>query len=90
VFTLFRGSSVGIETGYWLDDREAAVRVPVGEKMFTSPYRTDWLWGPPIGYRGLKRPVREADHSPLTSAEVKKTWIYTPTPPIRLHGAVLS
>jgi hypothetical protein len=26
---------------------------------------------------GVKRPVREADHSPPTSAEVKKMWIYT-------------
>jgi hypothetical protein len=24
---------------------------------------------------------READHSPPTAAEVKKTWIYTSTPP---------
>jgi hypothetical protein len=30
---------------------------------------------------GVKRPGREADHSPSTSAEVKKTWIYTSTPP---------
>jgi hypothetical protein len=30
---------------------------------------------------GVKRPGREADHSPPTSAEVKKTWIYTSTPP---------
>jgi hypothetical protein len=28
----------------------------------------------------VKRQGREADHSPLTSAEVKKTWIYTSTP----------
>jgi hypothetical protein len=27
------------------------------------------------------RPKREADHSPSTSAEVKNTRIYTPTPP---------
>jgi hypothetical protein len=27
----------------------------------------------------IKRQKREADHSPLTSADVKKTWIYTPT-----------
>jgi hypothetical protein len=33
---------------------------------------------------------RQADHSPPTSAEVRKTWIYTPTLPIRLHGVVLS
>jgi hypothetical protein len=30
---------------------------------------------------GVKRPVREADHSPPASAEVKKMWIYTSTPP---------
>jgi hypothetical protein len=29
----------------------------------------------------VKHPRREADHSPPTSAEVKKTWIYTSTPP---------
>jgi hypothetical protein len=29
---------------------------------------------------GVKRPGREADHSPSTSAEVKKMWIYTCTP----------
>jgi hypothetical protein len=29
---------------------------------------------------GVKRPGREADHSPPTSAEVKKTWVYTSTP----------
>jgi hypothetical protein len=30
---------------------------------------------------GVKRTRREADHLPPTSAEVKKTWIYTSTPP---------
>jgi hypothetical protein len=29
---------------------------------------------------GVKRQGYEADHSPPTSAEVKKTWIYTSTP----------
>jgi hypothetical protein len=28
----------------------------------------------------LKRPGREADHSPPTSPQVKKTWTYTSTP----------
>jgi hypothetical protein len=32
-------------------------------------------------FPGVKRQGREADHSPLTSAEVKKMWIYTSTPP---------
>jgi hypothetical protein len=29
----------------------------------------------------VKWTVREADHSPPNSAEVKNTWIYTATPP---------
>jgi hypothetical protein len=29
---------------------------------------------------GVKHPGLEADHSPPTGAEVKKTWIYTTTP----------
>jgi hypothetical protein len=32
-------------------------------------------------FPGVKRPGREADHLPPTSAEVKKTWIYTCAPP---------
>jgi hypothetical protein len=39
---------------------------------------------------GVKRPVREADHSPPYSAEVKNEWSYTSTPSIRLYGVVLS
>jgi hypothetical protein len=59
-------------------------------KFLKSPRRPDRLWVPPNllsnGYRGLispgvKRPEREAFHSPPASAEVKKMWIYTSTPP---------
>jgi hypothetical protein len=38
----------------------------------------------------VKRPLRESDHSPPSNAEVKNEWIYTSTPPVRLHGVVLS
>jgi hypothetical protein len=38
---------------------------------------------------GGKEPGREVDHSPPTSAEVQKIWIYTSTS-IRLHGVVLN
>jgi hypothetical protein len=42
-----RDSSVGIATGYGLDDREVGVRVPVRTRIFTSPCRPDGLRGPP-------------------------------------------
>jgi hypothetical protein len=41
-------------------------------------------------FPGVKRPGREADHSPLRSAELEKAWIYTSTPSICLHGVVLN
>jgi hypothetical protein len=48
----------------------------------------------PMGTRGcfpgVKRVRREADHSLQSSAEVKNAWSYASTPPIRLHGVVLS
>jgi hypothetical protein len=76
--------------GYGLDDRGLAVRVPLGSRMFSSPLRADRFWGStqhpiPMGTgsisQGVKRPEREADHSPPASIEVKKVWIYTSTPP---------
>jgi hypothetical protein len=39
---------------------------------------------------GVKRPVCEAGLSPPSDAKVKNEWRDTSTPPIRLHGAVLS
>jgi hypothetical protein len=85
-----RDSVVGIVTGYRLDDRGFGVLVPVGLRIFSSPCRPDRLWDPPNllsnGYRGalspgVKRPRREADYSHPASVEVKKMWIYKPTPP---------
>jgi len=32
----------------------------------------------------------EADHSPPASAKVKNVWSYKSTPPICLHGMMLS
>jgi hypothetical protein len=67
-------------------------------EFFPSPPRPDRLWSPPSflssGYQGhslgVKRPGREADHSPPSSAEVKNAWSCTSIPPIHLHGVVLS
>jgi hypothetical protein len=38
---------------------------------------------------GVKRPGRETDHSRPTSAQVKKTWIYTSTNPYFFMGKCL-
>jgi hypothetical protein len=50
-------SSVGITTGYGLDDREVGIQVLVGSRIFFSPLRPDRLCGPPNllsnGYRRL-------------------------------------
>jgi hypothetical protein len=85
-----RDSSVGIATGYWLDDWGVRFRVPVGSRIFFFSTSSRPVLGPtqlPIQLilgalsPWVKRPVREADHSLPTSAEVKKTWICTSTPP---------
>jgi len=39
---------------------------------------------------GVKRPGSEAHHSPPSSAEIKNAWNFMFTPPVRLHGVVLS
>jgi hypothetical protein len=83
-----RNSAVGIATAYGLDDRGVGVRGPVESRIFSPQRRPDRLLDPSSllsnGYRGALSPVvkrtgREADHSPPTSAVVKKTWIYTYT-----------
>jgi hypothetical protein len=78
-----RDSSVDMATGYRLDGRGVPVRVPVGSRFFCTSFRP--ILGPiqpPIQWVPVAlSPRREADHSPPSSAEVKKTCIYTSTPP---------
>jgi hypothetical protein len=89
-----RDSSVGIALGYGLDDRGSRVRFPAGDGNFSLHYRVQngsgAQWVPGALSLGVKWQGREADHSPPSSAEVKTAWSYTSTPPIRLHGVVLS
>jgi hypothetical protein len=69
------------------------------EFFFSLPPRPDRHWGPsshlPNGNRGtvtlgVKRPGREAEHSPPSNPEVKNLWSCTSIPTIRVHGAVLN
>jgi len=79
--------SAGLWAG-WL-----GVRVPTD--LFTTAFRP--ALGPiqpPIQCEPgslpmeLRRPGREADHSPPSNAEVNNAWNYTSNPPIRLQGVV--
>jgi hypothetical protein len=79
-----KDTSVGIATGYGLDDRGFRVRVPVGSRVFSS--RLDRLRGSLTFLctelvPGVKRQGREADNSHPASAEMKKIWIYASTSP---------
>jgi hypothetical protein len=38
----------------------------------------------------MKWPGREADHSLLSSAEIKNAWLSTSVSPVRVRGVVLS
>jgi hypothetical protein len=40
----------------------------------------------PVTFPGLKRPEREASHSPASSAEVENKWSYIPIPSICVHS----
>jgi hypothetical protein len=85
-----RDSVVGIATGYGLDDGGCRSSSPVSVKNFLfstsfrsalGPTQPPIKWVPGALFPGVKRPGREADQSLPTSAEVKKMWIYTSTPP---------
>jgi hypothetical protein len=94
-----RDSSVGIMTGYRLDDRMINVRFPVGLGIFLfdtvsrpalGPTQPPIQWVPRALSLGVKRPGREADHSPPSSADVQECAELYLHSPIRLHGVVLS
>jgi hypothetical protein len=76
-----RVSSVGIALGYGPDDRGSRIRFPAAAGNFSLHYRVQNGSGAlpasyPMGTRssfpGVKRPGREADHLPPSSAEVKE------------------
>jgi hypothetical protein len=75
-----RDSSARIALGYGLDDRGSRVRFPAGAGDFSLHHRVQNGSGahpasypmvPGVLSLGVKRPGRETDHSPPSSAEVK-------------------
>jgi hypothetical protein len=81
IFTII--GSVGIALGYGLDDWGSRVRFPVEAGNFYLHHRVENGSGAhpasyPMGtggsFPGVKRPGREADHSPPFSAEVEE-WV---------------
>jgi hypothetical protein len=90
-----RDSSVVIVTGYGLDSRGA---IPGRYKIFLFSIASRPSLGPaqpPIQWvlwvlsPWIKRPGREANHSPASSAEGKNVGLYFHSP-ISLHGAMLN
>jgi hypothetical protein len=81
-------NAVGIVPGYVLYDRGVWVQILVYSRIFSTSSRMALestqppiQWEPEALSPGLKRSGLEAGHSPRTSAEIKKTWVYPPTPP---------
>jgi hypothetical protein len=54
-------------------------QVVLGSAVVPTQFPLQWV--PGALSPGVRRPGREANHSPPTSAEIKETSIYTPTPP---------
>jgi hypothetical protein len=88
-----RDSSVGITLGYGLDNRGSRVQFPAGAGNFSLHHRVQNGSGAhPASYSmgnralslGVKRPGREADHSPPSSGEVKECvelYLHSPNTP---------
>jgi hypothetical protein len=73
------GSScvVGIATSYDLDGQ--CSMYGIGKKFFFSPQRPDLPWCPPsLPYNGYQ--MREADHSPSSSVDVRNDGVIPPLP----------
>jgi hypothetical protein len=95
-----RDSLVGIALGYGLEDRGSRVRVPAGAGNFSLHHPVQNGSGAhpasyPLGTRGSfpRGKAVGAWSWPLTSnlmPRSKNEWTYTSTPPVCLHGMVLS
>jgi hypothetical protein len=69
------------ERSYELDVQGVGVRVPVRSRIFSSPRRPDRPWGPPNLLSNGCGGIFPRGKAAPASAEVKKMWFYTSTPP---------
>jgi hypothetical protein len=86
--TYLASSAFTYRPKYLLSSNRASVFIFV-VFMFSSR-QPPIQWVPEGLSLGVKRPGREANHSPPSSAEVKNARSYNSIPPIRLQGVVLS
>jgi hypothetical protein len=84
-----------IALGYGVNDRGFEFRQVLSIFHFTTasrpalgPTRAPIQWVPGVLSLVVKRPGREADRSPSSSAKFKNAWSYTSTPLVRLHGVL--
>jgi hypothetical protein len=76
---------INLATGYGMGDRGVGVRVQAGSNQSNAIQWVSWALLPWVKLSGS-----EADHSSLTSAEVKKNVDVDIHSPLRLHGLVLN
>jgi len=97
---ILRGPSSSVRIVTRLPDGRPGLDSRQSLGFFPSPLRPDRLWDPysqpPIHWvlgalsLGVKQLGHEANHSLPSISEVKNAWSYTSTPPLCLHGMVLS
>jgi hypothetical protein len=96
-FVKSRGSSVSVETRLQAGRLEFDSRQELGfffllataSSPSLEPTQPPIQWVPRDLSTGVKLPERAADRTPPSATEVKNTWSYTSTHPLRFHRVVL-
>jgi len=60
-------------------DSNGTLFLPALPALFWSPPSLPSNWVPEARFPGIKRPGREAYHTPTSSAKIRNAWSYTST-----------